>query len=382
MAEQARGALRGAAPVHVGGVRRRRRDRPALPPPGRDRHAVGAHHRRADARRRHGHAARPRHARAGADPARGRDARCSRTASRSELARALARLRGAARQPARRPGGAAPVRVGTAGRLARATRRSTCCMRTCARLAGGSTWSRSRRSYPDAIDALAPEAVVVLVDGWTSVGGSQWIDSSGIGRYGTYLRDEVVAVRRRALSDERAARGCRGSRRAATARSSTRSSGRISSRRSPRTRRDALFEVTLAQRVPARPRASLRDRLGGSLDAFWASFAGLELSRRRAARRADAAALAFGDGTLPFDRRRDVRSTPCWSAGSRTTRCGCYRGRRRSGRGLAGRLARRGPARRVLPRPRRDCPTRRAARGGTARASGCTSSSSRAATAA
>ena len=48
-------------------VRRRRPDRPALPPPGRDRHAVRAHDRRPDARGRHGHDPRPRLARAGAD---------------------------------------------------------------------------------------------------------------------------------------------------------------------------------------------------------------------------------------------------------------------------------------------------------------------------
>ncbi len=48
------------------------------------------------------------------------------------------------------------------------------------------------QSYPDLIDALAPEAVVVLVDGWTSVSGGQWIDSDGVGLYGTYLCDEVV----------------------------------------------------------------------------------------------------------------------------------------------------------------------------------------------
>ena len=54
-----------------GGVRRRRRDRPPLPAPGRDRHAVRRHGRPPDDRGRHGHAARPRHARAGARPRRG-----------------------------------------------------------------------------------------------------------------------------------------------------------------------------------------------------------------------------------------------------------------------------------------------------------------------
>ena len=42
------------------GVRRRWRDRQPLPPPGRDRHTVGVHRRRADARGRHGDGPRPR----------------------------------------------------------------------------------------------------------------------------------------------------------------------------------------------------------------------------------------------------------------------------------------------------------------------------------
>src|SRR3982074_13341 len=47
-------------------------------------------------------------------------------------------------------------------------------------------------SYPERIDALAPEAVVVLVDAFTALGGSQFVDSPGIGRYHTYLCDEIV----------------------------------------------------------------------------------------------------------------------------------------------------------------------------------------------
>ena len=47
-------------------------------------------------------------------------------------------------------------------------------------------------SYPDRIDALAPEAVVVLVDAFTAVGGSQYVDSPAIGHYHTYLCDEIV----------------------------------------------------------------------------------------------------------------------------------------------------------------------------------------------
>ena len=66
------GAPRRAAPAPERRVRRRRPDRPPLSAPGRDRHAVGADDRRSDARGRHGHAARPRHARPGADPDRRR----------------------------------------------------------------------------------------------------------------------------------------------------------------------------------------------------------------------------------------------------------------------------------------------------------------------
>jgi Putative esterase len=50
-----------------------------------------------------------------------------------------------------------------------------------------------RPSYPELLDALAPECVVVFVDTWTSVGGSQFVDSPATGRYHTYLCDELVA---------------------------------------------------------------------------------------------------------------------------------------------------------------------------------------------
>ena len=56
-------------------------------------------------------------------------------------------------------------------------------------------------SYPEVIDELAPEAVVVLVDGWTDVGGGQWI-----GEHASYLRDEVVPFVDDAVPDERSAR--------------------------------------------------------------------------------------------------------------------------------------------------------------------------------
>jgi pimeloyl-ACP methyl ester carboxylesterase len=50
-----------------------------------------------------------------------------------------------------------------------------------------------RPSYPELVDELAPECLVVFVDTWTSVGGSQFVDSPATGRYHAYLCDELVA---------------------------------------------------------------------------------------------------------------------------------------------------------------------------------------------
>jgi S-formylglutathione hydrolase FrmB len=54
-----------------------------------------------------------------------------------------------------------------------------------------------RRNFPELADELfasgqAPPCVVAWVDCWTSLGGSQFLDSPGTGRYHTYLCDEVV----------------------------------------------------------------------------------------------------------------------------------------------------------------------------------------------
>ncbi|GAA2079532.1 alpha/beta hydrolase [Actinomadura alba] len=40
--------------------------------------------------------------------------------------------------------------------------------------------------------AGAPPAIVVYVDAWTSLGGSQYVDSPGTGQYHSYLCDEIV----------------------------------------------------------------------------------------------------------------------------------------------------------------------------------------------
>src|SRR2546427_10697167 len=57
--------------------------------------------------------------------------------------------------------------------------------------------SAFRPNVVELIDALfaddgCPPALVVFVDAWTSYGGSQFLDSPGVGNYHTYLCDEIV----------------------------------------------------------------------------------------------------------------------------------------------------------------------------------------------
>jgi hypothetical protein len=52
-------------------------------------------------------------------------------------------------------------------------------------------------TFPERLDAMfaargCPDAIVVLVDAWTAYGGSQFLNSTGTGRYLDYLCDEVV----------------------------------------------------------------------------------------------------------------------------------------------------------------------------------------------
>jgi enterochelin esterase-like enzyme len=62
------------------------------------------------------------------------------------------------------------------------------------------TWLARKPFEPTTVERLdamfaagtSSEAIVVFVDAWTSLGGSQFINSSGTGRYMDYLCDEVV----------------------------------------------------------------------------------------------------------------------------------------------------------------------------------------------
>ena len=135
-----------------------------------------------------------------------------------------------------------------------------------------------RRNFPELVDDLfatggAPPCVVVWVDCWTSLGGSQFLDSPGTGRYLTYLCDEVVPwvdQRFRTIAD-RDHRGIQG-----------KSSGGYGAMVVPMLRPDvwggfashagdALFEMCYLPEFRASVRV-LREEYEGSFQKFWDDF--------------------------------------------------------------------------------------------------------------
>jgi S-formylglutathione hydrolase FrmB len=165
-------------------------------------------------------------------------------------------------------------------------------------------------SFPELVEGLGLEAILVLVDGFTALGGSQWIDSPAIGRYGTYLCDEVVPFvdtefRTAAVREHRGIAGKSSGGFGAMVWAMLRPDlfGGFASHAG-----DALFEVSLAPEFPAAAQA-LRNLYDGSFDRFWSDF---RSGRPVLANRTDplllsvyAAAAAFspaedGSVTLPF----------------------------------------------------------------------------------
>src|SRR4051812_27762739 len=138
--------------------------------------------------------------------------------------------------------------------------------------------SAFRKNPPELMDELfssggAPPAILVWVDCWTSLGGSQFLDSPATGRYHTYLCDEVVGWvdARYRTRDEAVARGIAG-----------KSSGGYGAMVTPMLRPDlfgglathagdALFETCYLPDFRNSVR-SLRDLYGGSFDRFWEDF--------------------------------------------------------------------------------------------------------------
>jgi hypothetical protein len=165
------------------------------------------------------------------------------------------------------------------------------------------------RSYPEEIDALAPEAVVVLVDGWTSVGGSQWIDSAGIGRYAAYLAEAVGFVDSRfPTRPEAAHRGLQGH-----------SSGGFGAIVNALLRPDlfggvaahapdALFELTQIRALAVAAR-SLRRR---SWDEFWAGFTRLDSGETATLVEVWSSALAYSGGAVPIDTETGMLVPGVW----------------------------------------------------------------------
>lgn len=122
-------------------------------------------------------------------------------------------------------------------------------------------------------DPDVPPCLLVFVDCWTSLGGSQFLDSRGTGRYHSYLCEEVVPAvdaQFRTLADRehRAVAG--------------KSSGGYGAMVTPLLRPDlfsalashagdSLFEACYLPGFPQVVR-SLRDRYQGSFERFWADF--------------------------------------------------------------------------------------------------------------
>jgi S-formylglutathione hydrolase FrmB len=135
-----------------------------------------------------------------------------------------------------------------------------------------------RHNFPELADELfasggAPPAILVYVDCWTSLGGSQFLDSRGTGRYHTYLCEEVVPwvdAHYRTLSAPEH-RGITG-----------KSSGGYGAMVTPMLRPDlfgglathagdALFENCYLPEFRESARA-LREEYGGSYERFWEDF--------------------------------------------------------------------------------------------------------------
>ncbi|HEV8683387.1 MAG TPA: alpha/beta hydrolase-fold protein [Actinomycetota bacterium] len=135
-----------------------------------------------------------------------------------------------------------------------------------------------RKNFPELADELFasgdnPPAILVWVDCWTSLGGSQYLDSPGTGKYHTYLCEEIVPwveERYRTMAD-RDHRGITG-----------KSSGGYGAMVTAMLRPDlfgglathagdALFEVCYQPEFRKSVRV-LRDEYEGSFDKFWEDF--------------------------------------------------------------------------------------------------------------
>ncbi|MGH2709758.1 MAG: alpha/beta hydrolase [Actinomycetota bacterium] len=135
-----------------------------------------------------------------------------------------------------------------------------------------------RRNFPELADrgmksGEIPPCIVVLIDAWTSYGGSQYLDSPGTGNYLTYVCDEIVpwVDERYRTHGDREHRGIAG-----------KSSGGYGAMVLPMLRPDVwggfathagdtLYEVSYLPHFGEVARV-LRDKYDGSYDRFWEDF--------------------------------------------------------------------------------------------------------------
>jgi pimeloyl-ACP methyl ester carboxylesterase len=129
---------------------------------------------------------------------------------------------------------------------------------------------------PDAT-VPCPEAVVVLVDAWTSLGGSQFVNSPGTGRYADYICDELVP-----FIDASYPTAQTPARRIVAGKSSGGYGAMVLAMQRPDRfgalishAGDALFEVCYEPDFAVVAR-TLRDHFEGSYERFWQAFANRE----------------------------------------------------------------------------------------------------------
>jgi hypothetical protein len=150
-----------------------------------------------------------------------------------------------------------------------------------------------------------PEAIVVFVDAWTSLGGSQFLNSPSTGRYMDYVCDEIVQ-----FVDERYPVLAGASHRGVAGHSSGGYGAMVISMLRPDAfgafashAGDALFEHCYLRDFALVAR-QLRDGFEGSYEVFFERLRGAEhfdFSRYGTALSIYAMAAAYSPGMLPFD---------------------------------------------------------------------------------
>jgi S-formylglutathione hydrolase FrmB len=158
------------------------------------------------------------------------------------------------------------------------------------------------KGFPELLDEAGIEVVVVLLDAFTAVGGSQFVDSPSIGLYGTYFTDEVVP-----FVDDRFPTLAAPEHRGVQGKSSGGYGAMVWGMLRPDLfgafathSGDALFEVSYAREFAPAAQA-LRNLYDGSFDAFWADFRG----RTAFARPTDHVLLSVYAGAAAYSPRED-----------------------------------------------------------------------------